>query len=172
MRFPIKTLSGALALALSLVASAAEFSTSVPMRHGGATTFYIQATIGDLDVEDFMVDTGSGYMTINEISLAELQQHDQALYQRDLLGVLANGSEMRVPLYRLSQVVIGNCLLKNVDAAVFPGNTRQILGLNALKRAGAFTFTFDPPQLELSDCPQPDLLATAAEIIGAAPVVE
>ena len=171
MRKAITMLSGALALVLSLNISAAEPSTRVPMRLGGATTFYIQATVGSLEAEDFMVDTGSGYMTINEVTLAELQQKDQATYQRDLRGVLANGSEIRVPVYRLSQIVIGNCTLRNIDAAVFPGKTRQIIGLNALKRAGSFTFAFDPPQLELANCPQPEILA-AAETLATATVAE
>ncbi|MFT5722678.1 MAG: cystathionine beta-lyase/cystathionine gamma-synthase [Motiliproteus sp.] len=168
MRTAITILSGALTLALSLNVSATEPSNLIPMRLGNATTFYIQATIGSLEAEDFMVDTGSGYMTINEVTLSELQHNKQASYQRDLLGVLANGSEIRVPVYRLSQVVIGNCTLRNIDAALFPGKTRQIIGLNALKRAGSFTFSFDPPQLELANCPQPEILAAAETLMTAA----
>jgi len=160
-----------IALVLSLTAGAAE-TTNVPMRQGGATTFYIEASVGDLAAQDFMVDTGSGYMTINEITLAELQQHNQAHYQGDLRGVLANGSEILVPLYRVSQLAIGGCLLQNVDAAVFPGKTRQILGLNALRQAGTFTFSFNPPQLQLGNCPQAQLLADAAAVAEPTPVAD
>ena len=161
MTKPLHALSGALALFLSLTAAAD--TTNVPMRQGGATTFYIEASIGDLAAQDFMVDTGSGYMTINEVTLAELQQRNQAHYQRDLRGVLANGNEILVPLYRLSRLAIGGCLLENVDAAVFPGKTRQILGLNALMQAGNFSFSFNPPQLALTDCPQANLITAQVD---------
>lgn len=131
----------------------ADFDTNIPMRNGGASTFYIEVQVGDLQQIDFMVDTGSGYITINEQTLTELQEIDQASYQRNLQGVLADGTEINVPVYRLSSFNIGGgCLLSNVDAAVFPGKTRQILGLNALKMAGPFIFSFDPPKLVLSNC--------------------
>jgi hypothetical protein len=39
-----------------------------------------------------------------------------------------------------------------VEAAVFPGKTRQILGLSALKKAAPFIFSMDPPNLVLSNC--------------------
>ncbi len=74
-------------------------------------------------------------------------------YLRDLIGVLANGDEIRVPVYALAFVRIGGiCVLENVEAAVFPGSTRQILGLSALLKAAPFIFSTDPPKLELSHC--------------------
>ena len=101
-----------------------------------------------------MVDTGSGYMTINEETLAALQSLEQASYLRSMQGILANGTEIKVPVYQLANLNIGGgCQLQNIEAAVFPGKTRQILGLNALKKAGPFIFSFEPPQLVLSNCP-------------------
>ena len=68
-------------------------------------------------------------------------------------GRLANGSEINVPVYLLEAVSIGeNCWLTDVEAAVFPGNTRPILGLNALQRTAPFIFSFEPPRLQLSNC--------------------
>lgn len=159
----ILPLTASLTLGLATAAVAAESTTQLPMRQGNAATFYIEAGVGDLGIMEFMVDTGSGYMTINEATLAKLQQTGQAEYRRDLRGVLANGTEIQVPVYRLAQLSLGGCLLSDVEAAVFPGKTRQILGLNALRQAGAFTFSFDPPQLQLSDCRQPSTLAAAQE---------
>lgn len=102
---------------------------------------------------EFMVDTGSSYMTINESTLAELRTVGNPRYQRDLKGVLANGAEMQVPVYKISDVLIGeNCLLEEVEVAVFPGKTRQILGLSALLKTAPFTFSTEPPQLQLSNC--------------------
>lgn len=164
MKILLTTFTGLCALFLGTTAAAAEFGTSVPMRAGGATTFYVKAVAGDLEAMDFMVDTGSGYTTINEVTLAELKRNKQAQYLRDLIGILANGTEMVVPVYRLSSLNIGGgCHLSNVEAAVFPGKTRQILGLSALKQAGPFIFSFDPPNLKLSNCVNPGLLASASE---------
>lgn len=111
-----------------------------------------------------MVDTGSGYTTINEVTLEELKRTKQAEYLRDLIGILANGAKMVVPVYRLASLNIGGgCHLSNIEAAVFPGKTRQILGLSALKQAGPFIFSFEPPRLMLSNCVNPALLASAPE---------
>jgi hypothetical protein len=46
----------------------------------------------------------------------------------------------------------GQCDLKNIEVAVFPGKTRQILGLSALRQASPFIFSINPPELILSNC--------------------
>ncbi|MBV2092248.1 MAG: retroviral-like aspartic protease family protein [Candidatus Thiodiazotropha endolucinida] len=125
----------------------------VPMHSKGANTFYISGKIGNMAPTEFMVDTGSSYMTINENTLAELQAVGNPRYLRDLKGVLANGAEMLVPVYTITDVLIGEkCLLEEVEVAVFPGKTRQILGLSALLKTAPFTFSAEPPQLQLSNC--------------------
>jgi predicted aspartyl protease len=137
----------------------------------GATTFYISGQIGDMGPTDFMVDTGSSYMTINERTLARLRGSQQPQYLRELTGVLANGDQIRVPVYSLARVRIGElCLLEDIEVAVFPGDTRQILGLSALLKAAPFVFSTDPPQLKLSNCQlaeatpdKPPKLATSSE---------
>lgn len=135
------------------VAGAAEFNTTVPMKVKGAATFYVPGHIDGLGAVDLMVDTGSGYMTINEDALRELKRTNNARYVRDLRGILANGSEMVVPVYRLTAVNIGgNCRINDVEAAVFPGKTRFILGLSVLQKAAPFIFSMDPASLVLSHC--------------------
>jgi predicted aspartyl protease len=148
---PLLTL--ALLLNLSAELLAEEFSFDVPMYMKGASTYYITGQIGDISPTDFMVDTGSSYMTINEETLALLRVTQEPRYLRELTGVLANGDEIRVPVYSLASVRIGGaCVLEDVEVAVFPGKTRQILGLSALLKAAPFIFSTDPPQLELSHC--------------------
>lgn len=164
MKTVTTTLAGILALVTGANATADDFGTSIPMRAGSATTYYVKAVAGDLEAMDFMVDTGSGYTTINEETLLELQRDEQVEYLRELRGILADGTEMVVPVYRLAHFNIGGgCRLNNIEAAVFPGKTRQILGLSALKQAGPFIFSFDPPNLILSNCPTNEMLASAPE---------
>lgn len=162
MKILRSTLTGVCVLMFGATAVAAEFGTSIPMRAGNATTYYVKAVAGDLEAMEFMVDTGSGYTTINEVTLAELKRTKQAEYLHNMIGILANGTEMVVPVYRLSNFNIGGgCHLSNVEAAVFPGKTRQILGLSALKQAAPFIFSFEPPNLVLSNCTKSELLAIA-----------
>jgi hypothetical protein len=74
---------------------------------------------------------------------------------------------MNVPVYAIEALSIGNgCWLNNVEAAVFPGKTRAILGLNALQRAAPFIFSFEPPRLVLSNC------TTTAQVPASAQTVD
>lgn len=146
-----------LALGLTFVSTpvlAGEFDVTVPMYDKGRATYYVNAQVADLGASEFMVDTGSGYVTINEQTLSALQERKQARYVKELRAILANGSELIIPVYAINQLRIGTCTLRNVEAAVFPARTRQILGLSALNKAAPFTFSVDPPELILSNCAQ------------------
>ena len=133
--------------------TAEDFGTSIPMQEKGADTFYVQTEIEGLGTVDFMVDTGSGHATINEATLATLMQQQNASYVKNLEGILADGSRIVVPVYSIKQMSIGGqCDLKNIEVAVFPGKTRQILGLSALRQASPFIFSINPPELILSNC--------------------
>lgn len=137
----------------ALAAQAAEFGHPIPMIHRGASTYYVGGTITGYGNVEFLVDTGSGYMTINEDTLAVLQRSGDAVYVKDLTGVMADGSRRTVPVYRIKAVTLGgNCVLHNVDAAVFPQRTRLLLGLSALEKAAPFVFSTNPPKLLLSHC--------------------
>ncbi len=137
----------------SNIASTKKPTTSVSMQTHGASTYYVKGEILGLGSVDLMVDTGSGYSTINEQTLSVLKENGTARYVKDLVGILANGEKMRVAVYRLSAINIGGqCWLHDVDAAVFPGKTRQILGLSALRKTSPFMFSMEPPELRLSNC--------------------
>ncbi|WP_455209711.1 aspartyl protease family protein [Kaarinaea lacus] len=138
---------------LSLPVVAAQFNAVVPIHDKGAQTFYIKGQLGGLDATEFMLDTGSGYLVINQDSLSQLQESGQAGYVKDIKGILANGDEFVVPVWKISSMTINDqCILHDVEAAVFPGKTRQILGLTALKKAAPFIVSFDPPQIVFSNC--------------------
>ncbi|MDH5258377.1 MAG: retroviral-like aspartic protease family protein [Gammaproteobacteria bacterium] len=132
---------------------ATDVLNSLPMREKGASTYYVSGHITGYGATEFMVDTGSGYTTINEDTLKILQVSGNAKYLKNLKGILADGSEKIVPVYLLYELKLGaSCELRDVEAAVFPGKTRHILGLNTLKKTGAFTFSFEPPALLLNSC--------------------
>jgi clan AA aspartic protease (TIGR02281 family) len=137
---------------LMVLPAHAELDKRVPMHDKGAATFYVQSDIEGYGAVELMVDTGSGYMTINEHTLAVLEEQGRATFVKQLAGVMADGSRRVVPVYRLSSVNVGGCVVNDVEAAVFPGKTRHILGLNVLKQMAPFTFSVEPPMLMLSNC--------------------
>ena len=134
-------------------AQAAKFNQQIPMRASKAATFYVGGYLDGYGAVDMMVDTGSSYMTINEAALGVLREHGAVTYVKELTGIMADGTRKVVPIYRISSMSIGKgCLLHDVEAAVFPGHTRYILGLSALKLAAPFAFSLEPPTLMLSNC--------------------
>jgi predicted aspartyl protease len=144
-------------------AQAAPFDQQIPMRVTKASTFYVDSYLNGFGAVDMMVDTGSSYTTINESALKALQANGAATYVKDLTGIMADGTRKVVPVYRIANMSIGNgCNLHNVEAAVFPGDTRYILGLSALKLAAPFVFSMKPPTLVLSNCAGSEDASTAA----------
>lgn len=128
-------------------------TTVIPMQEKSARTFYVEAQLGGFGKSEFMVDTGSGYTVINEQTLESLKQSGKAVYVKDLLGLLADGSEKRVQVYRLSSFALSDrCEIRDIEVAIFPGSTRHILGLSTLRKMGAFEFSFAPPQLVFKKC--------------------
>jgi predicted aspartyl protease len=143
----------ALLVAVSGEAQAAQFDKQIPMRASKAATFYVGGYLDGYGAVDMMVDTGSSYTTINEAALAVLRENGAVTYVKELTGIMADGTRKVVPIYRIASMSIGKgCLLHNVEAAVFSGHTRNILGLSALKLAAPFAFSLEPPTLLLSNC--------------------
>jgi hypothetical protein len=124
----------------------------VPMRGIDAGTYYVEVVVAGLGNVDFLVDTGSGYTAIDSGMLADMQRTGDAVFVKELEGIMADGSRMVVPVYQISEIRIGACVLRNVDAAVFGEGARPILGMRALTRVAPFTFSTDPPGISLSRC--------------------
>jgi len=132
---------------------AENFEIKVPLADKGLVTYYVQGQIDGFGKTEFMVDTGSGYTTINQHTLKRLKSSAKAVYVKDLIGTMANGREQIFPVYKITQLDIGsNCSLEDVEVAILPGQTRNILGMNVLKLTAPFAISTNPPQLYLSKC--------------------
>jgi len=132
---------------------AADTGMHIPMHSKGMSTYYVSGTINDAVQSDFLVDTGSGYVTINEKTLKALKLEGKTHFIKNISAVMANGSETVVPVYRLATLKLGdNCIINNIEAAVMPGSTPNILGFSALKKAAPFSMSVTPPALTLSGC--------------------
>jgi len=132
---------------------ASDFNHQIPMHTRGTVTYYVSGLINDAVTSDFLVDTGSGYVAINTKTLNKLNHDGSAEFVKKISAVMADGSETVVPVYRLATLKLGNnCVIQNVEAAVMPGATPNILGLNALKKAAPFSMSMSPPTLTLAGC--------------------
>lgn len=143
---------GLLVLTFASVQSLA--GTLVPLKpRSDLDTFYVSVGVAGDRAEDYLVDTGAGYMTITAATLERLQRAGGATRVGELDGRMADGTVLRVPVYRLTEITIGDsCRLRNVDAAVLPNASRGLFGLSALRKASPFQFSIDPPSLTLSNC--------------------
>lgn len=131
----------------------AEPVQSIPIYKYEASTYYIDVSIAGAEREAYLIDTGASYVTISDTTLADLLDNKQAEFVKIMSAVLADGSGIDVPVYRVSSLQIGNrCQFKNVEVAVLPGDARCVLGLSALRHAAPFMFSVDPPELKVSNC--------------------
>ena len=159
----MSSVRGFFALLAMFTAGAAVAGVDVALDKRPAGTFYTGGVIQGYGRLDMLVDTGSSVLVIDQTMLDQLLAAGQAHYSHDLGGLMADGRQRQVPVYRLSALRIGEtCWVRDIDAAVFPAGSRAILGMNVLTRLAPFTFSADPPQLSLNQC-----LAAPGEIAAA-----
>lgn len=162
----MKKLLSLLIILASPWAGAESEQQMIPMQTYGASTYYINSEILGAGQYSMLVDTGSAYSVINEETLASLNSKGQAYFVKKLRGKMADGSEKVIPLYRIAAINLGgNCLIKDIHAAILPGKTRQIIGISTLMRAAPFAMSFDPPMLSLNQC-VPKIQQASLEING------
>jgi clan AA aspartic protease (TIGR02281 family) len=138
--------------ALPMAASADRFDHSVPMQQQKSGNYYVHGVLSDGIETDFLVDTGSGYVSLSKQTFKRVEGRAGTEYLRDIFGAMANGKVVKVPVYRVAKLTLGACVLADVEVAVFPGTARDILGLSALRKVEPFAMQLDPPLLMVSDC--------------------
>lgn len=140
------------------------------MEKEAAGTFYVEASLdGHSGTFPLLVDTGSSFLVLDETLLKELKAHGAAEYVHDIEGVMADGSHRVTAIYRVSALRIGEaCWVHDVEAAIFPADTRPILGMSALRRLAPFTLSDDPATLTLNKCRPASPVASTASLAIAA----
>ena len=122
------------------------------LRHD-AGTYYVRGRLNDGPETEFLVDTGSSYVALTRKTFRSLKRSTDTVHLRDIEGTMAAGRSMRVAIYRLDALAIGDrCVLRNVEVAVMPGATRNILGLSALRQMQPLSLSLDPPRLRFARC--------------------
>lgn len=157
----MKQLSSILVLVCGLMTGeqclSGDFDSPVDLKRVDSGNYYLSATVDNTITGDFLVDTGSGYLTLTSRTLRLLQRDHRLERLREITGVMADGSRRSVVVYLVRSLKLGaNCELRNVEAAVIPGATRNILGLSALRKAAPFAVHTNPDKIMLSNCaPEP-----------------
>lgn len=133
--------------------AAERFGYSAAMQEVDSGNYYVHGDFGHGVETDFLVDTGSGYVALSRQTFERLERDTTVSYLREITGRMANGKLLRVPVYRVASLKLGDsCTLTDIEVTVMPGGDRNILGLSALRKAQPFAMQLSPPVLLLSNC--------------------
>lgn len=126
-------------------------SFDIPMQLVSSGAFYVKASLDSGVDTDMLLDTGSGYVTLSDDTFGKIKDQPGTVFQRFITGVMANGKASRVPVYMISELRLSEqCILRDVEVAVFHNAKRDILGLSALRQIQPLTLQLDPPVLTAS----------------------
>lgn len=102
---------------------------------------------------ELLLDTGASYVALSKTTFNRLSGEGEPRFSRFIFGAMANGKVEKIPLYFLDELKLAeNCVLDNIEVAVFPKADKDILGLNALSRLQPFTMQFTPATLSINHC--------------------
>ncbi len=146
-----KTIAFITTFILSASVTAGDFSTAIPLIEKGTETYYVSASVGTTRF-DLLVDTGAGFTALNRPLIEQLKASGHARQIGAVEGIMANGDIYELPVYMISSLNIGGCIVRDFEAAEMPAGTRNLLGLSALKKAAPFAFSVEPAELRLSNC--------------------
>ncbi len=131
--------------------SAAAARNDIPMELVSSGAYYVKASLDARDSPDMLLDTGSGYVSLSNETFGKIKDKPGTVFQRFITGVMADGKASRVPVYLISELRLSEqCVLHDVEVAVFRNAKRDILGLSALRQLQPRTLQLDPPMLTAS----------------------
>lgn len=144
-RLPV-LLTGLLGAVLALPATADPVNLAMHREESG--NFTVRALVDGNVETNMLLDTGSGYVSLGKQTFARVSASASPRFSRHIYGRMANGNVEKVSLYILDELKLAeNCVLREIEVAVFPNADRDILGLNALSRMQPFTMQLTPARL-------------------------
>lgn len=150
----LSAFSRVLSSMISLCACCVVFATepnAIPMEAVSSGAFYVKASLERGVSTDMLLDTGSGYVSLSNETFGKIKNEPGTVFQRFITGVMADGKSARVPVYVIGELRLSEqCVLHDVEVAVFHNAKRDILGLSALRQMQPLTLQLDPPVLTAS----------------------
>ena len=120
----------------------------LPMTTLASGNLALHAYLSSALETDLLFDTGSGYVSLSKSSFKHIEAQPGTTFERHIRGKLANGAALSVPIYKVRELRLsGECVLRDIEVAVFPHADRDILGINALRQLQPFTVEMEPPAL-------------------------
>lgn len=135
----IKLFSFILFLSLSIPVLAKP--VQIPVGYDGS--FLITIILGEnVGTANFVIDTGATTTTVSLEAITALEKNKQAKFIREVTVTLADESKIKINLYKISQLTIGDVTLKDVEvlAPTTPNSSIFLLGMNVLERLEPFSF--------------------------------
>ena len=147
----LKIICTLMPMTLVSMAHADEFNLDLFQLDSG--NFYVNATEGVNTETSLLLDTGSSYVSLSKATFERVSKTASPRFSRHIYGRMANGKVEKVEMYVLEELHLAdNCVLKDIEVAVFPRADRDILGLNALAKLQPFTMQLFPPRLSSNAC--------------------
>lgn len=150
-KLPVILLTGLMCTAMVTGVCAENINLAMHQEESG--NFYVHATVDGNVETDLLLDTGSGYVSLSKATFDKVSATASPRFSRHIFGRMANGKIEKVSLYFLDELKLAdNCVLREIEVAVFPKADRDILGLNALSRLQPFTMQLTPARLTSNNC--------------------
>ncbi len=150
MRRQCRYLIGAALMSASI--HAAE-QIDIPLYEKGTDVFYLEAYLDGYGKTEFMLDTGSGPVALASDVLAKLKSQRKATWSHQEVALLANGRHQNIEIYRIDSLQLAKgCRVEDVEVAELPPGTRNIIGINLLKKTAPFSISTAPSLLSLVGC--------------------
>lgn len=132
------------------------FAVKLDLKKSSANTLYVDALLSDAVATEFMIDTGSSVVVINQKTFDLLRDSGSEITATTQMGArLASGRIKLVQQYQITSLSLGGvCQFDNVEVAVMT-KSNNILGMSLLSAAAPFAVYAKPTQLALSHCGQP-----------------
>jgi len=120
----------------------------IPLASVSSGTFYVKASVDQGEYTDMLLDTGAGYVSLSRDTFGRVKDNPGTVFQRYITGVMADGKSLQVPVYIIAELKLSDqCILHDVEVAVFKNSNRDILGLSALRQMQPLTLNLEPPAL-------------------------
>jgi clan AA aspartic protease (TIGR02281 family) len=124
--------------------------SEVSMKKMAGGTYEIPCTINGLPLK-FVFDTGASNVTISSVEASFMLKNDY-LSERDFRGskkfIMADGSITDGAIVCIKEVLVGDVLLKNIEASVVKNQKAPLLlGQSVLERFGSITIDNENNQL-------------------------
>jgi predicted aspartyl protease len=132
--------------AITARARAPESAVEIPIYADNGVPHVVVSIPGVEPEVEMILDTGAAMVLLPEWVVGKIKG---LKYEEEQIAILANGQELTYSEYTLETLIVGTCVIHNVTVAIFPGNSRGLLGISALAKVSPVTLNFSTNKLSV-----------------------